>query len=90
VLVVDLLNLCEYNVTIVVGADPFGSMTLKRKWDDLSDSLDNAQRRLRVAFEFMSKLGVKFYTFHDVLVFLLSYYIIHGYTRYAIDHEYKQ
>jgi xylose isomerase len=27
--------------------------------------MENAKRRLRVAFEFMDKLGVKFWTFHD-------------------------
>ena len=41
------------------GADPFGFPTLKRSWDDGSDSIENAERRMRVAFDFMSKLGVK-------------------------------
>ena len=47
------------------GADPFGMPTLQRPWDDGSDSLDNAKRRLDVAFEFMSKLGVPYFAFHD-------------------------
>lgn len=47
------------------GADPFGAATMIRPWDDGSDSLENAQRRVRVAFEFMEKLGVPYYTFHD-------------------------
>ncbi len=47
------------------GADPFGFPTLIRPWEDGSDSVDNAKRRLRVAFEFFSRLGVKHYTFHD-------------------------
>jgi len=47
------------------GSDPFGAPTLHRPWDDGSDSLDNALRRVDVAFEFMSKLGVPFYCFHD-------------------------
>lgn len=53
------------------GADPFGFPTLKRPWDDGTESIDNAKRRLRVAFEFFKRLGVKYYTFHDRLVELL-------------------
>jgi xylose isomerase len=47
------------------GSDPFGAATMVRPWDDGSDSLQNAENRVRVAFEFMEKLGVPFYTFHD-------------------------
>jgi xylose isomerase len=47
------------------GADMFGAPTVNRPWDDHSDSLDNARRRVRVAFEFMEKLGAPFYAFHD-------------------------
>ncbi|MCS7338162.1 MAG: xylose isomerase [Verrucomicrobiae bacterium] len=47
------------------GADPFGLGTAIRPWDDGTASLENAKRRVRVAFEFMEKLGVPFYTFHD-------------------------
>ena len=34
-------------------------------WDDGSNSIENAENRVRVAFEFMEKLGVPFYCFHD-------------------------
>lgn len=46
-------------------ADPFGAPTAQRPWDDGTDSVENAQRRARVAFEFFEKLGVPFYAFHD-------------------------
>ena len=46
-------------------ADPFGGGTAQRPWDDGSDSVENAQNRARVAFEFMEKLGVEYYCFHD-------------------------
>jgi len=39
--------------------------TLNRPWDDGSDSVDNAVNRVRVAFEFMEKLGAPYYAFHD-------------------------
>ncbi|WCJ59466.1 xylose isomerase [Fontisphaera persica] len=47
------------------GVDPFGAGTMIRPWDDGTDSLKNAQRRVRVAFEFMQKLQAPFYAFHD-------------------------
>jgi len=47
------------------GADMFGAPTIFRPWDDNSDSLANARRRVRAAFEFFEKLGAPFYVFHD-------------------------
>jgi xylose isomerase len=47
------------------GTDPFGAATLSRPWDDGSDSVQNALKRVDVAFEFITKLGAPFYCFHD-------------------------
>lgn len=47
------------------GSDPFGMGTMQRPWDDGSPSVANAQRRARVAFEFVEKLGAPYYCFHD-------------------------
>ena len=47
------------------GGDPFGPGTMLRPWDDGSSSVENAQNRARVAFEFIEKLGAPFYAFHD-------------------------
>jgi len=47
------------------GSDPFGAPTLLRSWDDGSDSVENALKRVDVAFEFISKLGAPYYCFHD-------------------------
>jgi len=46
-------------------ADPFGPPTRLMPWDDGSESIANAQNRVRAAFEFFEKLGVGFYCFHD-------------------------
>ncbi|HIG29835.1 MAG TPA: xylose isomerase [Verrucomicrobiales bacterium] len=46
-------------------SDPFGVGTAQRPWDDGTDSVENAKNRVRVAFEFMGKLGAPFYAFHD-------------------------
>jgi xylose isomerase len=47
------------------GSDPFGAGTMLRPWDDGSNSVANAQRRVRVAFEFIEKLGAPYYCWHD-------------------------
>jgi len=46
-------------------ADQFGAGTAVRPWEDGTDSVANAQNRVRVAFEFIEKLGAPFYAFHD-------------------------
>ena len=47
------------------GSDPFGAGTMQRPWDDGSNSVANAQKRARVAFEFIAKLGAPYYCWHD-------------------------
>ena len=48
-----------------MGGDPFGPGCAVRPWEDGTDSVDMAIKRVRVAFEFMEKLGAPFYCFHD-------------------------
>ena len=47
------------------GTDPFGSATMVRPWNDIDDPMEKAKLRVKAAFEFMSKLGVKYFCFHD-------------------------
>ncbi len=63
----DLLRfaVCYWHTFRGTGVDPFGAPTLLRPWDDGTDSIDNALHRVDVAFEFMTKLSVPFYCFHD-------------------------
>ncbi|XP_059172271.1 uncharacterized protein LOC131953209 [Physella acuta] len=58
-------SVCFWHTFRGTGADPFGLPTLARPWDDGSNSLENAKRRLRASFEFLQKLGVEYWTFHD-------------------------
>ena len=48
-----------------MGGDPFGPGCAIRPWEDGADSVDMAIKRVRVAFEFMEKLGTPYYCFHD-------------------------
>jgi len=47
------------------GSDPFGPGTMHRPWEAATDSVENAVNRVGVAFEFMHKLGLGYYCFHD-------------------------
>jgi xylose isomerase len=58
-------SVCYWHTFRGTGVDPFGAPTLNRPWDDGTDSLDNALKRVDVAFEFITKLGVPYYCFHD-------------------------
>lgn len=58
-------SVCFWHTFRGTGADPFGFPTLVRPWDDGSNTMENAKRRLRAGFEFFTKLGVKYWTFHD-------------------------
>ena len=45
--------------------DPFGVGTAQTPWDDGTDSVENALRRVDVFFEFLNKIGIQWYCFHD-------------------------
>ena len=48
------------------GADPFGAPTHIFPWDVKSDPIERAKDKAHAAFEFMTKLGLPYYCFHDV------------------------
>ncbi|HJO05318.1 MAG TPA: xylose isomerase [Acidobacteriota bacterium] len=50
----------------VGGGDPFGAPTREFPWSSESDPLAAARLKMDAAFEFITKLGVPFYCFHDV------------------------
>ena len=47
------------------GSDPFGSGTRIFPWDVSDKPMENAKARLEAAFEFMTKMSIPFYCFHD-------------------------
>ena len=48
------------------GSDPFGGPTHIFPWMQTSDPVDRAKQKMDAAFEFITKLGLPFYCFHDV------------------------
>ena len=45
--------------------DPFGSATIERSYGK-TDPMEQAKAKADAAFEFMSKLGIEYFCFHDV------------------------
>ena len=48
------------------GADPFGEATHLHPWDQKGDAIERAKDKADAAFEFITKLGLPYYCFHDV------------------------
>lgn len=48
----------------LTGSDPFGQPTMLRPWDGYS-GIDLAKRRVEATFEFLEKLGMEYFCFHD-------------------------
>lgn len=48
------------------GADPFGEPTHLYAWNEKHNVVDRAKEKADAAFEFITKLGLPYYCFHDV------------------------
>jgi xylose isomerase len=47
------------------GADPFGEPTHLFPWEKINDPIEKAITKMNVAFEFMTKMNLPYYCFHD-------------------------
>jgi len=47
------------------GGDPFGGGTRIFPWNNIKDPITKAKAKMDAAFEFMTKMGLKYYCFHD-------------------------
>ncbi|MDQ2640250.1 MAG: xylose isomerase [Pseudomonadota bacterium] len=56
---------CYWHTFTNAGHDPFGPGTRRFSWES-GTPMATAEARLDAAFEFFTKLGVPYYTFHDV------------------------
>ncbi len=48
------------------GGDPFGGPTHSFPWNQNTDPVGRAQQKMDAAFEFMTKMNLPYYCFHDV------------------------
>ncbi len=57
---------CYWHTFTGKGGDPFGANTKIFPWDKSKDTVTRAFAKADAAFEFITKLGVPYYCFHDV------------------------
>lgn len=55
---------CYWHTFKGLGSDPFGGPTMIRSYNS-ADPMETAEHTMHAAFEFFTKLGVKFWCFHD-------------------------
>ena len=48
------------------GSDPFGAPTHNHPWNEKNDPIERAKAKMDAAFEFITKLNMPYYCFHDV------------------------
>ncbi|MBI1369328.1 MAG: xylose isomerase [Planctomycetes bacterium] len=56
---------CYWHSFKGTGGDPFGVGTRQMAWLDAADEMTAAEQTMQANFEFISKLGVTFWCFHD-------------------------
>lgn len=59
-------SVCYWHTFCGAGADPFGPGTYVFPWQKESDPIARAKLKMDAAFEFITKLGLDYYCFHDV------------------------
>ncbi|MET0618494.1 MAG: xylose isomerase, partial [Luteibacter sp.] len=59
------LAVCYWHTFVWPGSDVFGAGTFDRPWHSAGDPMDKAREKADAAFDFFSRLGTPFYTFHD-------------------------
>lgn len=60
------MAVCYWHSFCGNGGDPFGEPTLLFPWNEKSDVIGRAKDKADAAFEFITKLGLPYYCFHDV------------------------
>ncbi len=48
------------------GGDPFGGKTQDHPWVGAADAVEAAKNKMDAGFEFMQKMGIEYYCFHDI------------------------
>lgn len=75
------------------GGDPFGEPTHIFGWNNIPDAVDRAKAKMDVAFEFMGKLSLPYYCFHDIDVVDYTNDVadnerrMQALTTYALQHQ---
>jgi xylose isomerase len=57
---------CYWHTFCNLGGDPFGPGTKNYLWNHSSDAVQKAKDKMDAAFEFITKLQIPYYCFHDI------------------------
>ena len=59
-------SMAYWHTLCATGNDPFGPGTKEFPWNNSDDAITRAKMKMDAAFEFMTKVGINLYCFHDV------------------------
>ncbi|PHQ78129.1 MAG: xylose isomerase, partial [Coxiella sp. (in: Bacteria)] len=59
------IAVCAWHTFCWQGDDNFGQHTFDRAWLDHEDKIERAKQRVHATFQFVEKLGLPYFTFHD-------------------------
>ena len=59
-------SMAYWHTLCAESADPFGEETKSFEWNKGQDALVRAKNKMDAGFEFMQKIGIEYFCFHDV------------------------
>ncbi len=59
-------SMAYWHTLCAEGNDPFGGDTKSFEWKKGSDALERAKSKMDAGFEFMQKIGIEYFCFHDI------------------------
>ena len=59
-------SMAYWHTLCAEGSDQFGGPTKSFPWNEGKDALERAKNKMDAGFEFMQKVGINYYCFHDI------------------------
>ncbi len=59
-------SMAYWHTLCAQSSDPFGEETKSFEWNKGESAIDKAKKKMDAGFEFMEKMGIEYYCFHDV------------------------
>jgi len=59
-------SMAYWHSMCATGNDPFGGGTQNHPWNSSDEPIERAKDKMDAAFEFMTKIGIPYYCFHDI------------------------
>jgi xylose isomerase len=59
-------SMAYWHTLCAEGSDQFGGPTKSFPWNQAKDPMERAKEKMDAAFEFMQKIGIEYFCFHDV------------------------